>query len=274
MRVLLIALTLAAVGCATTPTPYQLSNKDKDGYSDKNMDSLLRVATFKGNSATKKETAELYAKFRAIEICKEMGNNLTHILLVRDNTYSKEISQTTANGPSYYYGMSPYYGHYGAYGAGMGGGYGYGTVTTTTSNDTYTYPMFDVYFECVDKPLDAGISLINLSSSQMKTIVKDLQGAVQVDAVLDESPNKGKIEKGDIVVKANGERVEKIIDVYHMFRKPSISNYQVELYRNGVKKTVPVAMTDVTEKVAAAQKEIIKEACKAKELKDTNKLCK
>lgn len=274
MRVLLSALVLSLVGCATTPTTYKLSKggKEKEGYSDKNMDNLLRIATFQGNSATKKETAELYAKFRAIEICEELGNNLTHIMLVKDNTFSKEISQTTANGPDYYYGASPYYGRYGGYGAGWG--MGYGTVTTTTSNDTYTYPMFDVYFECVDKPMDAGVQLINLSASQMKTIVKDLQGAVQVDSVVDGSPNKGRIEKGDIIVRANGERVEKIIDVYHMFRKPSISNYQVELYRNGVKKIVEVKMADVTQQVTDAQNEIIKAACKVKDLKENNKLCK
>ena len=271
MRFLLIALTLSFVGCATRPSTYKLSKPNaKEGYSDKNMDNLLRVATFQGNSATTKESAELYAKFRAIEICEELGNTLTHIMLVKDNTFSKEISQTTASGPSYYYGMSPYYGHYSGTGVGMG----YGTVSTTTSNDTYTYPMFDVYFECVDKPVDARISLINLSSSQMKEIVKDLQGAVQVDAVLEDSPNKGKIQKGDIVTRVNGERVEKIIDVYHMFRRPNASKYEVELYRNGVKKMVEVKQSDVTEQVAESQKEILKAACKMKDLKEDNKLCK
>lgn len=272
MRVLLAALVLVSVGCSTRPTTYQLSTKDKDGYSDKNMDNLLRVATFKGNSATSKETAELYAKFRAIEICEELGNTLTHIMLVKDNTYSKEISQTTATAPTYYYGMSPYYGRGGAYGRGYG--MGYGTVSTTTLNDTYTYPMFDAYFECVDRPVDARVSLTNLSASQMKDIVKDLQGAVQVEEVLDDSPNKGTLEKGDIVVRVNNERVEKIIDVYHLLRKPGGSKFRAEVYRNGVKKMVDVKLADVTDQVTESQKEIIKQACKVKDLKDKNKLCK
>lgn len=271
MRLLSVLLLLSLIACSTRPTSYQ-PIKDKQGYSDKNMDNLLRMTTFQGNSATSKKTAELYAKFRAIEICHKVNRPLAHIMLVKDNSYSEEISQTTSTGPTYSYGMSPYYGVYG--GAGPGWGMGYGTTTTTTSNDTYNYPMFDVYFECVDKAMDARVSLINLSASQMSELVKDVQGAVQVDAVLDDSPNKGRIQKGDIIIRVNGERVEKIIDVYHAFRKPSVNTFQLEFFRDGVRKTTMASFADVTKQVEESQREIIKEACRNGDMKSTNKLCK
>lgn len=270
MRVLLVVSVLVLVGCSSSPTPYMEFKKDQ-GYSDQILNTNLRMTTFKGNSSTKKESAELYAKFRALEICEDQKKPYTHIMLVKDKTYDKEIAQTTTTGPSYYYGASPYYGRYGGYG---GVGYAYGSASTTTYNETYTYPVFEVYFECVDRPLDAGVSLINLSSSQMETLVKDLQGGVQVDDVLKDSPNQGKIQKADIIITAGGERVDKVIDVYSASRKNPGQPMKVEFFRNGVKKVTTASFADVTEMVAEAQKEIKKKGCEVEGMKDKSKLCK
>jgi hypothetical protein len=259
MRVLLFLIILSAVSCSTSPSLYAPS-KDKQGYTDETVVDGLRLATFQGNSATKKSSAELYAKFRAIEICFDLKKPYTHILDVRDKTYSKEITQASSTGPSYYYGMSPYYGH----GAGMG--MSYGTTSTTISNETYTYPMFDVYFECVDKPLDARVALIVLSQSQMQTLVKDLKGAVQVDNVLEDSPDQGKIQKGDIIIKANGERVTTVLDVFKAARKAKQQNFRIEFFRDGIKKQTEISFLDVSNLVDEVQKDILKQACKVDEI--------
>jgi hypothetical protein len=275
MRILLISLFLFGAGCSTNPTQY-VPSEDDLGYSDQIVDENLRVTTFKGNSATKKEMAELYSKFRALELCHEMGKTYTHILLMKDKTYSKDISQATATGPSYYYGVSPYYGGYGS-GVGMGAGYGYGgygTTTTRTYNESYTYPMFDVYFECVEKPTDAGIALHNLSQSQVNDFVKDVQGAVQVEEVLTGSPNTGAIQKNDIITKVNGERVTKVLEVYQASRKSMGKELKVELFRDGKKKEVVVKFKDVSKLVGEAQQAILNEACKLDEIKKDKKICK
>lgn len=269
MQYLLILMLLSILGCSSRPTGY-VPEKDKLGYSDKTIGNDLRMASFQGNAKTSKENAELYAKFRAIEICHELNRTHTHFLTVKDMSYSKEISQTTTAGPSYYYGMSPYYGRYG----GMGGGMYYGSAGTTTYNETYTYPMFDVYFECTHKPMDARVALTNVTQSQMQSLVKDLKGGVQVDDVLKDSPNAGKILKADIIIKANGERVDKVIEVYQASRKNMDQPFKVELIRNGVRKTVQVKFKDVSELVAESQKEIIQAACKQDVIKEKSKVCK
>lgn len=271
MRIFTILMIFIVASCSTSPTPYA-PMKDKQGYSDQTIDSDLRMASFQGNSATKKDAAELFAKYRAIQICNDVNKPYTHILVVKDKTFDKEVSTASSTGPTYYYGMSPYYGHYGGYGGGVG--MSYGTATTTVSNETYTYPLFEVYFECVDKPKDARVSLTTLSSSQMKTLMQDLKGGVQVDDILDDSPNKNKFQKGDIIIKANGDRVEKPIEVFQAARKNQQKDMLVEYFRNGVKKSDTVSFKDVTALVDEAQKEIIGRVCKMKDMKDTQDICK
>ena len=272
MRFMLILWTLALVGCGSTPTQYVSSSNNKEGYSDRIVDGELRVTTFKGNSATKLDKAELYAKFRAIQICEDVGRPYTHIFLVKDRSHTENVTQTSVVSPTYYYGMAPYYGGYGMYGTGMG--ISYNTGATQTTNETYNYPMYEVYFECTVKPLDARISLNNLSPSQMESMVMDKEGGVQVDEVLKDSPNAGKLQKADIISKVDGERVTKVLDVYKVSRKNNQKPLAVEFYRDGKKKETTVTFIDVTDMVAHAQKEIIKAACENDVIKDKQKICK
>lgn len=269
MRLLaFIMMSVVVASCSTSPSKYA-PFKDKQGYSDKFIDPNLKMASFQGNSNTDKDRAELYAKFRAIEICTENNRKYTHILRVRDKTFSKEISQVSTASPSYYYGMSPYYSR-----AGVGMGVAYMPVSTMTSNETYTYPSFEVYFECVDKALDARISLQDLSYSQVSNFMKDVMGAPQVDDVLSDSPNTGLLKKGDIIVTANGERVGNTVDLFKASRKSMNKPLQVEFYRDGVRRTAKVRFSDVSALVAESQAEIIKKACKIDGIKGVSPLCK
>lgn len=267
MRKVPIFILLSIAGCSS-PSLY-VPKTNSHGYTDKTVENDLRLAEYLGNSKTKKEVAELYAKIRAIEICHEM-NRKTHIITVNDKTYSKNIVQANTSGPSYYYGMSPYYGRYGAYGTGMA----YANMNTTYSTETYTYPHFEVYFECVDRAWDAGVHLKPLSSSQMESLVKDLQGAVLVEDVLDYSPNKGTIQKGDIITRVSNERVTKVMDVYEASRKNPGAPLKVNLLRDGKAKEVTATFEDVTDMTLEAEKEIIKAGCKLSDVVEKTKLCK
>ncbi len=266
MKWMPLIFLVTILGCSSSPTRYEESSSGKNGYSDKAIDSNLKLATFLGNSTTKKENAELYAKFRAIEICSET-NTYAHILLVKDKTFQKEISQTTTNYPSYsYYGASPYYGRYGT-------GVGYGAVSTNTWNESYTYPLFEVYFECVPKPMDARMSFNVLSQSQMKDFIKDLKGAVQIEAILPDSPNKNQFKVADIITHVNGKRVDSILELYQTSRSAVGKKIVVNFIREGNKKTAEVKQLDVTDLVDHSQKEIVKAACKIDELK-SRPICK
>lgn len=271
MRIMHFLMILVVVACSSSPTSYAPS-KNKEGYTDETIGNDLRMATFQGNSSTKREPAELYAKFRAIEVCSELGKPYTHLLKIKDKSFSKEIVSSTTTTPSYYYGMSPYYGGYRGMGPGMGVGYSVGS--TSTRSDTYEYPLFEVYFECVDKAFDARLSFIEVSASQMKDLIKDLQGAIQIDEVLPESPNRGKLEKGDILIKAGGERITSLVEGFHAARRNIGQALRVEFFRNGMKKQTDMSFLDVSEQVKAAQDEIIKSGCKDEKIKESSSLCK
>lgn len=270
MRTISIFLLLSIIGCSSSPTNY-VPRKSDQGYSDQQVADELRMAEFQGNAQTKKESAELFAKFRSIEVCREM-NKETHIMLVNDKSYSKNVVQANTTGPDFYYGMSPYYGRYGAYGPGMT--MGYSNYNTNYTTQEYTYPHFEVYFECVDKSFDAGMHFQNLSASQVSTLVKDVAGAVQVNDVADYSPNKGVFQKGDIITHVAGERVTKQLDVYKASRKTPGAPIRIDFFRDGKKKSGTAQFKDVTDMVKEADAEIIKAACKEKTMSDENKICK
>ncbi|WP_408098823.1 CC0125/CC1285 family lipoprotein [Peredibacter sp. HCB2-198] len=264
---------LALLGCASEPVTYKEST-GKSGYSDKMIDQNLRVSSFQGNSSTKKEKAQLYAKFHAIELCKEMNSPYTHILTIRDTTFDKEVTQTNTYAPTYYYGVSPYYGRYGAYGAGVSMYGAYGPMNTQTTTDVKTIPQFDVYFECVNKAQDARMSFKGLSAADMKNLMKDVKGGVQIEEILPDSPNKKTLQVGDIIIKGNGTRVEKVVELYQSHRNSNAEKFVIEFFRDGKRKTAEVKFLDVTEMVGSAQEEIIKEACKDDSIKGTAALCK
>lgn len=267
MRTIPLLLLLSMIGCTSSPTNYG-PRKSNQGYSDQQVADELRMAEFQANAQTKKEKAELFSKFRAIEVCREMNKN-AHIMLVNDKSYEKNVVSANTSGPSYYYGMSPYYGGYGP-----GLSLGYASTTTNYSSESYTYPHFETYFECVDKSYDAGMHFQNLSASQVSTLVKDVGGAVRVEDVTDYSPNKGVFMKGDIITHVAGERVMKQLDVYKASRKTPGAPIRIDFFRDGKKKTATAQFKDVSDMVASADAEIVKASCKDEDLKGKNKLCK
>lgn len=267
-----IILVVFLFGCATKPTPYQ-SMKKKEGYKERVVENDLLAVTFKANSATKKKNAELYAKFRAIETCHEKGKKLTHFLDVVDKTQSKKVTKTDSTGPSYYYGMSPFYGRY--YGGwGMGMGVGINSVSTRSWDETYTYPEFDVFYQCTDEVQDSRIFFKQVTAENMKLLVKDLKGALQVEKVLEDSPNRNTIEVGDIVLRANNQRIETVLELYWARKMMPEKNVSLDILREGVRKKVTLLNKDVSEIVGEMQQEIIKTACSKKDIKKERALCK
>lgn len=267
----LMALVMIFVMYACSSSSSYKAKKGDDGYTDQIIDGDLRMVTFQGNSKTSKERAETFAKFRAIEICNEMNSPLTHILVVKDQSFQKEISQASTYYPTYY-GAAPYYGRYGPYGSGVN--MYYAPAGTTVYNETYEYPKFDVYFECVTKAMDSRVSFKPLSQSQVSQFSKDMKGGVQVDEVLPDSPNKNVVKSADIILKANDSRVGSIIELYKESRKTGGNNLKLDIVREGKPKVVTAKFIDVTDMIAESQNEIIKEFCKLTKTEEKNKLCK
>lgn len=268
-----LLFTLIYSSCSTSPTQYtESTDKKKNGFTDATIDENLKKVEFLGNSSTKKDKAEAYAKFRAVEICRKQ-DKLTHILLVTDKTFDKDISYTTSYYPTYYYGAAPYYGRYGYHGGGVA--MYSGSPQMQTTNETYTYPYYEVYFECMNDPIDSKVSFKPLSSSQVKDFVKDLKGAVQVDEILPDSPNRNILKSADIIVKANNERVGNKLELYQASRRnPRGNKFILDIFREGKPMKVEVNFEDVTELVTHAEKGIVKEGCKDPSVQKVSKLCK
>lgn len=256
-RILFLFLTLAA--CATKPTPYQ-KEKSNEGYSDTSREQL-RIATFKANSVTKPEKAQNYAEFRAIKMCLESAHKHANIIDINDRSVKKDVVRTSGSGwgPSYGFGMYPYYSRYSSFGVGVN----YSSIQTDSYSETLLYPVMEVYYTCSDKIVRPEILMKEISAEQMKLLVKDLKGALQVEQVADQSPNTQVIETGDIILKANGKRIEKVYELIRLFQDEN-SKVVVNFMREGEKKTATLKAVDITESALAAEKQIISKVCKLK----------
>lgn len=268
----LLCLLILFVGCSSNErTKYKRYNKKNGGYKERTLENGLRIVSFHANSYTKKKLASTFARFRAIEVCTEENFKLAHLLDSFDRTQSKTITRTTSSGyPSYYYGMSPFWNRYHGFGYGMG----WSTQTGSSWNETIQYPEVEVIYECANDVYEPQVELREVSAEEMKHLVKDLRGALQIESFPAESPDKKTLRVGDIILRGNGERVQERYQLISLFRKNKDHKIEVEIMRDGQLKTgLTLTGVDATEKMLKAQKEIIQSACKSKEIKE-KKLCK
>lgn len=255
-QILILALI---AGCSSTrPTPYQ-KEKKKQGYRD-NVIEEIKVASFKGNSYTKKDRARSFAEFRAIENCRNESKH-ANIIDVFDKTIEKEITRSSGGawGPSFYGGMYPYYSRYSSIGVGID----YSTISTNSWNETLIFPYIEVYYTCANAIFRPQVHFKELSSEQIKHLVKDVKGAIQVENVLKGSPNKNSVQLGDIVLKANGKRIEKVYELIRMFNAEN-RDISLQMLREGNIVVSKLQSTDVTKEVIGTEEEIIQNVCRYK----------
>lgn len=269
-----LVLLLIASCSSTKPTPYQ-KEKKKQGYRDTTFEEL-KVASFKGNSYTKKDKAQLYAEFRAIENClHNEEDKRANIIDIFDKTVQKEITRSSGSawGPSYF-GMYPYYSRYSSFGLSAG----FNTINTNSWSETVIFPHIEVYYTCSSSVYRPQVIFKELSAEQIKHLVKDVKGAIQVEKINSGSPNIKSLEPGDIILKANGKRIEKVFELIRMFSK-DMREVSVQLLREGDRSVAKISSVDITPEVEKTEKDIIHKVCKEKdeklqkELKDKT-LCK
>lgn len=258
------------VSCASNkPTPYQKKNKKDLGYDDRKMDSF-QVALFQGNSYTSKERAQRFAEFRAIEICRKSADEVANIMDISDKTVEKEVTRTTGTswGPTYY-GMYPYYSRYSSIGLSAG----FNTISADSWSETVRFPVIEVYFTCEKKVFRPELIFKELSAEEMKHLVKDVKGAIQVEKIPESSPNAKAVEAGDIILRAEGKRIEKVYQLINMFGSDK-QTVKIQFLRDGKSKSSTLNSTEVTEEVKAQEKKIISSVCKDKDEDDQESLKK
>lgn len=262
---------ILVIGCGTSPTPFQKEKKN-EGYSDSTKDDL-KVSTFKANHYTSPAKARLYAEFRAIQQCLSEGYQYANIIDIFDKTISKEVTKTDANvyGPSYGMGMYPFYSRYSSFGVGIN----YSNVSSRSWNETYVYPVIEVPYTCVNTVYRPKIMFREIPAVEMKHLVKDIKGGVQIQKFLDDSPNEKTLKTDDIILRVNGERIERVYELIQYFSDKR-QTVKLEVLRDGVKKSASMKAVDVSDVIKPAEEKIVNEACKEKEVKEKyqNTICK
>lgn len=273
MRSLMIAGLLAVVACSSAKrTQYQKFTDKEGGYSDSILEDSIHVSRFEANSLTKRSYAEMFASYRSLEECRREGKPHSHILAVIDKSSKKKITRSNSDywGPSYYYGMgtSPYYSRY----SGFGFSTGINVVNSRAWEETLIYPDVEVVYHCAEKVFEPELVMRDVPGDEMKHLVKDLKGGVQIEKVLPGSPNKN-LKEEDIIIKAEGKRIMKGHQLLALFRDgPTPVN--VEVLREGERKTVQVLADDVTKNVKENLIALKNRACDFRDVKKSSSLCK
>lgn len=248
-----LAVLILFSSCATKPSRTKYGPRSSyGGYIDEESDKQVLFSTFAGNAYTKKNTAEWFASFRAVEVCFEKGLAATRIFAVVDLSAEEVIrrSSTSISENSF-----------GAWGS------------THTWNDTYTYPTFSAVYLCTNKIHEIPIKVKTISPEDMKTLVKDLLGAVQVTLVKESDAEKSQFEEGDIIYKIGNRRIQNVIDFFRQVNKlPDHSSISISVFREGKETQIKAAAKDVTAYYAGLSNDILDIACAAREMKG-NELC-
>jgi hypothetical protein len=135
-------------------------------------------------------------------------------------------------------------------------------------NDTLTFPTFDSFFSCTHQAYMMKVKMKSVSAEDMRSMVKDLMGAVQVENVMAESPNRGILHTGDFVIKINNERVQNIHQISAVVdAAENKENLSVSLIRDGQTMTVIAKATDASSMIMEQNRKIISSACIVPEIK-------
>lgn len=271
MRFIFLIL-LGLVSCSSNErSKYEAFDKEgRDGYSLDKFTETLDAVTFQGNRFTKRQDAEAFARFRAIEICFERGVDLTQIVGVLDQTSEKEVTRSSSNVygfPSYYYGYSPFWSRY----SGVGFSAGINTVSSESWSETLTYPRYKVLFRCVEKVFEPELILREVPAEEMKHLVKDLKGGLQVEKIMKDSPNTS-LELQDIILRARGTRISRNWELLSSFDKDHMK-INSQILRDGIKKELTLTGKEVTGETRKSQQETINSVCKFEEVAE-RPLCK
>jgi hypothetical protein len=165
-------------------------------------------------------------------------------------------------------GTSPFYSRY----SGFGLSTGINMVNSRSWEETLVFPEFEVIYHCSDKVYEPEVVMRDVPPDEMKHLVKDLKGGVQIEQILPGSPNKT-LKEEDIIVRAQGKRIMKGHQVLALFKeKPDA--VKIEVLREGVKKQISLKAADVTEEIAKSMRALKEKACKFDDVKDKSSLCK
>lgn len=260
-RIFLLGSTaLGLASCATySPTPY--SDLESGGYGKKiiKVSDSYDGSLFMGNTYTSSKRAYHFSRMGAVEHCYER-NKLA--LLVSTIDATKKTSYTGVSTSNY---TVPGYSKF------NGKTYRDSSKDQTHTN-TYSYPVtlkypnYATLFKCVTtfKSFKGDVKLEQLSKELVSPFTKDFKGGLLVKEA---NAAESKLLEGDVIVSVNGQRIEKIDDLYdNVYLKDSpISFVKVKVIRKQKFKTVNAELKDITDLILAQDIVETALACKHRE---------
>lgn len=271
MRISAFLVLILFASCSSKRTQYQKFDKKEGGYSDAVVADGIHAARFEANSLTKRSYANLFARYRSLEECRKSGQPYSHFLGIIDRSSTKKITRSDGDywGPSYYggVGMSPFYNRY----SGFGFSTGMNFINSRSWEETLVYPEIEVLYHCTNKVYEPEMVMREIPADEMKHLVKDLKGGVQVEKILPGSPNRD-IHEEDIIIRADGKRVMKGHEILALF-KDGPRNVPIEVLREGERKSLILRASDVTKLVDQNLSTMKLKACKFEDVKKVSSLC-
>jgi hypothetical protein len=260
------------IGCSSSDrTKYKPFDKEeRGGYTLEKFNEKLEAVVFQGNRFTKKKEAEAFARFRAIEICHERKKPLTQIVGVLDKSAVQEVTRSSSNVygfPSYYYGYAPFWSRHSS----VGFSAGINSISSESWNETLIYPRYEVIFRCVSRVYEPELILREVSAEEMKHLVKDLKGGLQVEKIMTDSPNKN-LEPQDIILRVRGQRITQNWELLSSFEEDQLK-IKSDLLRDGSRVELLLMGKDVSEEALKSQQETINSVCNFEEVAK-HSLCK
>jgi len=204
------------------------------GYSDGELEDKIYFSRFIGNNHTTPNVALMFAKFRAIEVCRDKGLKFPIFVDLKDDSVTASIRK--------FYSFN-----------GDGAAWDEKQVT----------PVVSIAFACSNEQFSPLMKIRSVDDEKMEPYVKDLFGAVQVMKIDKDSPNVGNVFDGDIIIKINGIRItdsSRYAQVLMEIKKDSTP--EVVLIRDGNQKKVSLRGVDKTEETVQGIKTLITDACK------------
>ncbi|MES2526267.1 MAG: hypothetical protein V4598_04245 [Bdellovibrionota bacterium] len=273
MKSIALVSLIFLVACSSAKrTQYGPHEKKNGGYTDGILEDSIHITRFEANSLTKRSYAEMFARYHSLEKCRQEGKAYAHILAVIDQSDKKKITRTNGDswGPSYYYGMgmSPFYSRY----SGFGFSTGVNVINTRAWEETLIFPNIETIYHCAEKVYEPEIAMRDVPPEEMKLLVKDLKGAIQVEKILPGSPNTN-LKEEDIILRAEGKRIMKGHQLLALF-KDNPKLVRVEILRDGERKQIDLRGQDVTVKVKENLVTLKNQACDFKDVKTKSSLCR
>lgn len=273
MRLLILTIFFASFSACATRTLYQPQD-NSGGFVDGTLEKDIKVSRFSGNAYTAKNDAKRFSEFRAIEVCHERGYKVAKLIETYDNSQNKNVQRT-----SYYQNQNPTYvnatantinGNTNIYGT-VTGGERYGG--SRSWNETYTFPVFDTYFTCINENYVLDTNVQNISAEDIKEFTKDKLGGVQVMDIAESSPNISILKVGDIILNIEESRVLNTIELSKAVNEAKNKTaIKAKIVRNGIHKNINLTAYENTESIMKSNAQLINMACTIPEVQ-TRSIC-